>query len=1203
MTQIFLKIYDFFESRRSLLFGGTILLVSLLSFLATRVRFDEKITDIFPKTEEGKNMSMVFDNLKSKDRIIVLFTANDASTTTDELIERCDLFADQLEQSEAHKAIQSITAVIDSDQINRTTDFIYKNLPIFLDAEDYRRIDSLIEHHAIGQIMQSNYQRLLSPVGIGLSRFIAQDPLSIASKTLRELQNFNPSLSYTLYDDHIFSQDKTTCLMILKSKYASNDTAGNEPIIDALDDLIEQHSDPRIDISYFGTPGIALYNARQIKNDTYITLTLALLLVIGVITSAFHNRWAVLLITLPVCFGGLFALSCIALTTGHISMIAIGAGAAVFGIAISYSTHVVCHANHASNARTIVEELSYPMIVGSITTIGAFVALMFTASPLLNDFGLFAALTLIGTPLFSLIVLPHLLERNTKEERNRLLQGIEKINAYPFERNRPLVFIILVFFGIGVFTYNRVGFDSDMSHLSYTPSKIAQAEQQLEKLFSVDGKSITLVASGQDVECAVQRYTDLCHLLDRKQASHEIESLVSAERFIVAPSLQEQKIERWDAFWKEGNKRSRLLQIIEQEGRRAGFNHGAFSDFAALINQVYSPIDYADQDQSTPLLDAWINSSDCATLVLAQIKTDDTKKDALYDELSQMEGIITIDRGYFANKMAKTVNDDFNYVLYVSGFLVFFTLLLTYRRWELTLMTFAPMFIAFTIILGLMAVLGFEFNIVNIILSTFIFGIGDDFSIFIMDGLQCEYSNGRRMLAHHKTAIFFSVLTTIIGIGALCFANHPVLRSTSLISIIGMTAVIVSAYTILPLLFRWTITRPVAGGGEPYTLVSLGRTAYGFILFLLMSIAAQIIIPTLIFFPISGRIRRRWMHVVICKGCRAILWMTSLTEHKILINESKQKFDRPSIIIANHHSFVDILLLLSLSPRLVMITNSWVWRSSIFGRIIRYLGFCSIESGYEEMTEHVKQNFEEGYSVVVFPEGTRSKDGRSVGRFHKGAFYLAEQLHADIVPILIYGTGMICAKRQPFNIRKGNYGAQILPPILFEDASFGVGYRQRTKKIAQHFKLQYEQWCAELDTVENPYFRETIIKNYMYKTGNAEFMARRLLHRTHNFKDLVEGIGRQATIVIFGAGQGEEALMLGLLSPQRHIIAYEEDEEKINLTRHCTLRSSNIEFIKTDYRFDQLPQADCYIFTRLCPKHTIETITRLCPTNSEIRYE
>ena len=76
--------------------------------------------------------------------------------------------------------------------------------------------------------------------------------------------------------------------------------------------------------------------------------------------------------------------------------------------------------------------------------------------------------------------------------------------------------------------------------------------------------------------------------------------------------------------------------------------------------------------------------------------------------------------------------------------------ILCYGRIELTLMSLLPMGISWVIILGLMAMFGVEFNIVTIILSTFIFGIGDDFSIFIMDGLLSEYKTGRKDARHAR---------------------------------------------------------------------------------------------------------------------------------------------------------------------------------------------------------------------------------------------------------------------------------------------------------------------------------------------------------------------------------------------------------------------------------------------------------------------
>ena len=61
------------------------------------------------------------------------------------------------------------------------------------------------------------------------------------------------------------------------------------------------------------------------------------------------------------------------------------------GIALSYSIHVLAHSNHIHDPRQVVAELAYPLTVGSFTTIGAFLGLLFTRSQLLHDFGLFAA--------------------------------------------------------------------------------------------------------------------------------------------------------------------------------------------------------------------------------------------------------------------------------------------------------------------------------------------------------------------------------------------------------------------------------------------------------------------------------------------------------------------------------------------------------------------------------------------------------------------------------------------------------------------------------------------------------------------------------------------------------------------------------------------------------------------------------------------
>ena len=110
-------------------------------------------------------------------------------------------------------------------------------------------------------------------------------------------------------------------------------------------------------------------------------------------------------------------------------------------------------------------------------------------------------------------------------------------------------------------------------------------------------------------------------------------------------------------------------------------------------------------------------------------------------------------------------------------------------------------------ILGIMAILGIKFNIVNIILATFIFGQGDDYTIFMTEGCISEYVHGKPLLASYKRSIILSALIMFIGIGTLIFARHPALHSLAEVTIIGMFSVVLMAYLVPPLLFKWMMKR------------------------------------------------------------------------------------------------------------------------------------------------------------------------------------------------------------------------------------------------------------------------------------------------------------------------------------------------------------------------------------------------------------
>ena len=102
-----------------------------------------------------------------------------------------------------------------------------------------------------------------------------------------------------------------------------------------------------------------------------------------------------------------------------------------------------------------------------------------------------------------------------------------------------------------------------------------------------------------------------------------------------------------------------------------------------------------------------------------------------------------------------------------------------------------------------MAISGLEFNLINIVISTFIYGIGVDYSIFVMEGLLKEARDGeKKTLEYHKVAIFFSALVLVIVVSSLIFATHPAIHSIGLITLIGMASTILITYSLEPFVFR-----------------------------------------------------------------------------------------------------------------------------------------------------------------------------------------------------------------------------------------------------------------------------------------------------------------------------------------------------------------------------------------------------------------
>ena len=134
MSKLFVNLYLWFDRHKSVFYTVLVGITLLLGFFAVQVRFNENVSNFFSKDDKS---SAVFDNIKIKDRIIVIVSGNDP----DLMIEAGEQYADSLEYLIGEGLVSSISRGVDENIISSSTDFIYEYLPIYLEDEDYEGLE------------------------------------------------------------------------------------------------------------------------------------------------------------------------------------------------------------------------------------------------------------------------------------------------------------------------------------------------------------------------------------------------------------------------------------------------------------------------------------------------------------------------------------------------------------------------------------------------------------------------------------------------------------------------------------------------------------------------------------------------------------------------------------------------------------------------------------------------------------------------------------------------------------------------------------------------------------------------------------------------------------------------------------------------------------------------------------------------------
>lgn len=1148
LAELFYSIFRWLQHRKAMFYLALPLIFVLLAYWTSRIRFEENITKLIPADESAAEVNRVLEAVTFTDHLVIHITAAPGSDETG-LRAYADTFAQAISRS-AGPLIEAMQVRLNDEQLIELVDLVSRNLPLFLDETDYRHIDRLLVPDSLRAIVAAAYETVTSPQHMLASQLARQDPLGLVAAALRKFQRLQSGGQFILRDGYLVTPDGQHLLAFITPVAGTGETAANTPLVDTLDRIIQQLNIRFQDVAqadYFGAAAVAVANARQIKRDIVITLSIAMIALIALFIYFYRQVTVPLIIFFPAVFGSLLGMAVLYALKGTVSAISIGIGSVLLGLTLDYSLHILSHYRGTGDVRQLLASTTKPLLMCAVFTAVDFLSLLFLQSDVLSDLGIFASISVLGAAVFALIFIPQVYTP-TRKVTLRQSTFVDAIARYDFSRNRWLNLLALVLIVVSLFTSRWVSFNDDLAALNYQPAALKAAEQRLDTLTDYGAKSIYLVAYGESYDEAAERNTALYRRLESLEKQEQIHGFQSTGGVALSNIRQQEKLEQWHRFWSDG-KRERLIQHLRIEGQAVGFRDNAFQPFFDLLEQPYATLKPDDRtwlDES--LFRELVGNRNGLVTMTTVVKTSHDRAIALIDSLmADQAGVLAIDRKHLQERLLGRLEADFNNLFLISSVAVFVVIFLFFGSLELTLITNLPIFFGWMVTLGLMGIAGVQFNAFNIIITTLIFGLGVDYSIFVTKGLIEEYTYGSRDLPAYKAGVVMSALATLLCFGILVFARHPAIRSISVIPLIGLLVVVLMSFTIQPWLFRTFISGPQAKGNTPWRLINLALTGmtfgYFFLGGLLVSLIGQLFMAIA---PLSRDKKLRIFQKTLQLFFHNLMYRTPGIRMNV-VGRQPSHFDPPVIIIANHTSILDTPTMGLLHDRQVFMMNDRQLRSRFFGRAMRMVGAHPAAGRDSESVEQLRKKMQQGYSVIIFPEGTRSMT-TSIQRFHKGAFYLAEQLQVDILPVLIHGNAHALPKNDNM-LKPGPITMKYLPRIRYDNAAFGSTYHERTKRIGAYFRAEFRKLRDEHEPAD--YFRDKLYLNYWYKPWHIQREVRHAFrtNREH-YHRVMRLLPQKGRFIHLGCGYGVLGFLLVYDSAERQLTGWDIDYDKIRVAQH-----------------------------------------------------
>jgi len=800
------------DHRWAVLAAG-LLLTIVLGWTGSHIPLRADVTDLLPEgTPSAEDLKLYLRTFGTADSFFIsLGDGGDAGI--EKLEEAATILAERME---ATGLFQSVRFRYTEEDLLDLAGYAMDHLPVLVPADRVGSLEARISPDRIRQALLSIRRAASGPPMPGpRKRMAALDPLGLLDMIDAPAPGQDLPLQVDTSTGLFLSADSTRLLVISVPVHPAQDIPFSHRLIETVSRLEEEVKArfPGLTIAHAGGHLFAVADEGRIRHDITTTATLSFVAITGLFAIFLRRIRVLLVLIVPLTLSTLWTLGVAAIYPGHLNVVTVAFAAILLGMGDDSLTHLYLRfreelipgRTRAEALRRASASTGPSMVLATFTSGLAFAALLFVEFRGLSELGLIAAIGMIILLAATLILFPALIVAGTSPSAPvappRLPIGLFlRIHAAALRRRRLALTLAAITVTLFALSATRLEFSSDLRALRGEDPAQAQMERVLSS-FGGLREEVHLVQVAPTADMALEAAGRLRPLCDALQAEGIISGYATATALHPPRSLQEARLEAFSAIdW------SRARDVFERVAGDLEMNPGYFEPFLSRLDR-WSLRDTVllagGAEDPAGLARRLMAGSTVSTTVFPAEGRSGADLVARLRELDPAvaDGVRAASVGLVSADLSAVIERDFGRASIIALVAVVVSALAAFRRPAYLGLVLCPVVIGSLLMLGGLALLEVPINLMNLVATPLVFGLGIDFGVYMVNRhLEEGRADVPRVLRHTGGAILLTGLTTLAGFGALLSADFAGLRSMGWVAVLGIGGCLLAALIVLPLL-------------------------------------------------------------------------------------------------------------------------------------------------------------------------------------------------------------------------------------------------------------------------------------------------------------------------------------------------------------------------------------------------------------------